>query len=71
MQVQHVCANSCLDTFCLLCSVQTSHLVQKLTDLLPVVRLTIINDMVPPPTALNYLPQAWVFFPQVLLWKKI
>lgn len=60
----------CAKARCLF-SASTSHLLQQLLDLLPVLLLTIIDDMVSPPTVLNHLPQAWVFFLQVFLWKTI
>lgn len=46
-----------------------SYLLQQLLDLLPVLSLTIIDDVVSAPTMLNYLPQAWVFSLQVFLWE--
>ncbi len=64
-----MCVNSTREA--VLCSEPTSHLLQQLTDLLPVLPLTIIDDMVSPTTALNYLSQAWMFFLQVMLWKTI
>jgi len=49
--------------------VQTSHLLQQLADLLPVLSLAVIEDVVPPPAERDHLPQTLVFCLQVFLWK--
>lgn len=58
-----------LEACCFLITVftHTPYLFQQLTDLVPILSLTIIDDMVPPSATLDYLPQAWVLFLQVLL----
>lgn len=68
--MDHQTAGIVLVTFCsddYLAVGSASYLLQQLLHLLPVLLLTVVDDVVPPPTLSNQPSQPWVFFLQVFL----